>query len=524
MDSGVAVPGVVYDDSLGGYGLSVAVRLDDDQGRPWAWPGRCFRPAGSCARPRTPRGSAPGSVSVWSRGAAALLYSSKPFRFHEDVSERPFFRNAQGERGFFLVKEGGRPTVAAFATVRADRKLKDADWILFSFQDEAEILGPMFLLRRAVAAAFGVMALVWISVALFLSRSMLRSVDRLQVAARAVADGDLSRRVEETGRDELADLGRSFNQMTSALLASRRELEQEKEFVTAVLRNSYDGIAVVALDGAVQFFSPGMERLFGCSAEEALSMEALADRAFRDPAERREALAQWREDAAMEGDPPARVFLIAHSDGSMRWCRLKFSHMPDGAMVVNGQDITENKLAEQHIEYLALHDALTGLPTRRLFQDRLQQAMASARRRKTQTALLYVDLDRFKLVNDARGHDAGDAVLRVAAERLTGSLRASDTVARLGGDEFAAILPDVEDREHAAGVAAKIIRNLIRVVVTAHGEFFIGASVGISFFPEDGGEEEELIRAADKAMYVAKGRGGNTYCFSTECADSSGWA
>ena len=176
-------------------------------------------------------------------------------------------------------------------------------------------------------------------------------------------------------------------------------------------------------------------------------------------------------------------------------------------------DITEQKLAEAQIRHLALHDPLTGLPNRALFHDRLGQALAHAKRRGGRVALLLLDLDRFKEVNDAFGHDAGDALLREVTGRLARRLRGCDTAARLGGDEFGVILPGVSGAGSTAGVAGAIAAAMAEPV--AHGGGLVGAttSIGAALFPDDAETPVELLKSADLALYEAKARGGEGYVF-----------
>lgn len=180
-----------------------------------------------------------------------------------------------------------------------------------------------------------------------------------------------------------------------------------------------------------------------------------------------------------------------------------------------GRDITEQRQAEERIRHLAHHDPLTGLPNRLLLHDRVGHAIAVAERSGRKIAMLYIDLDRFKHVNDSLGHAAGDRLLCAAAERLTACTRRSDTVARVGGDEFAVVLDDVEHSEDAALVAAKVLEELARPFGFGGHEVSVTPSVGVSVYPQDGADVEALLRNADAAMYQAKQAGGNTYQFFT---------
>ncbi len=189
-----------------------------------------------------------------------------------------------------------------------------------------------------------------------------------------------------------------------------------------------------------------------------------------------------------------------------------------GAMV----DITERKRAEEKLAQLAQFDALTGLPNRALFRDRLEQAVARARRERWLTALAFIDLDRFKEINDTLGHAAGDALLQSVAQRLRSCLREGDTVARLGGDEFTAILEDLQSANDLPLLAQKIIAALEQPVVHAGREIVDGASIGYALYPEDGEDVETLLTHADTAMYRAKSEGGSAYQrFAADMAEAA---
>lgn len=169
-------------------------------------------------------------------------------------------------------------------------------------------------------------------------------------------------------------------------------------------------------------------------------------------------------------------------------------------------DITEHKLSEERIQHLAHHDNLTDLPNRILFNDRLNQAIHLAKRDSREFALLYIDLDRFKTVNDSLGHAAGDELLKSVAKRIRDEVRESDTVARVGGDEFTVILSDIAKRDDAQTVAEKIASAIAAPFqIGSNGASVgVGASIGIAVYPSEGQDANELVKAADSAMYGAK--------------------
>ncbi|WP_051207255.1 putative bifunctional diguanylate cyclase/phosphodiesterase [Saccharospirillum impatiens] len=171
--------------------------------------------------------------------------------------------------------------------------------------------------------------------------------------------------------------------------------------------------------------------------------------------------------------------------------------------------------AEARIQYMAHHDELTGLPNRALLLDRIDGAIESARRRQSRTAVLMIDLDRFKHVNDSLGHQTGDVLLKEVAGRLNRCVRSSDTIARLGGDEFVICLPDIGFDTTASTVAAKVMHELEALFYVRNQTLKLGASIGISLFPEDGDSANDLLRTADTAMYSAKKSGRGQYCYFT---------
>ncbi|HYN12915.1 MAG TPA: EAL domain-containing protein, partial [Burkholderiales bacterium] len=177
---------------------------------------------------------------------------------------------------------------------------------------------------------------------------------------------------------------------------------------------------------------------------------------------------------------------------------------------------TQLQEAQARAQHLADHDALTGLPNRRLLEDRLTQALALSHRNRQQTAVMFVDLDRFKTINDSLGHAVGDSLLKEISKRLVNQLRTGDTICRIGGDEFVVVLPEVKRPSDIAQVAQKVNEQLSVPVTIEERELFVTSSIGIAVFPDDGRDAETLIRNADAAMYHAKELGRGNYQFFTE--------
>ncbi len=225
-------------------------------------------------------------------------------------------------------------------------------------------------------------------------------------------------------------------------------------------------------------------------------------------------LADVESGEALSAEQDYRVLL---PDGEVRWVHTKaeMEYHDTGPLRMTGvlQDISERKRFEQKLSEMASFDALTGLPNRNLLNDRLGQALAHAQRNEGLMAVGFVDLDRFKVINDTLGHDAGDELLKEIARRLSGTLRSCDTVARQGGDEFVVVLTDLTRPEDATIVAQKLLEALVPPVTLNGREIVPGASLGFAIYPQDGDSLQALLMSADKAMYAAKQAGRGQYRF-----------
>jgi diguanylate cyclase (GGDEF)-like protein/PAS domain S-box-containing protein len=237
-------------------------------------------------------------------------------------------------------------------------------------------------------------------------------------------------------------------------------------------------------------------------------------------------LARQRAAARLRGEPMLSRYelKLRRKDGSFRWVDFSGSVIEFGgqpASLGTAFDITQRKSVEEQIKNIAYHDSLTGLPNRLLFYDRLLMAVAQAHRLGQRLAVLFLDLDRFKLINDSLGHSLGDRLLQAVSERLGACVREGDTVARLGGDEFTLLLPGVARAVDVAKIAEKILEALRQPLVLEGRELFVTSSMGISLYPEDGDDPETLVKNADTAMYRAKDQGRDTYQLYTPAMNAT---
>lgn len=287
---------------------------------------------------------------------------------------------------------------------------------------------------------------------------------------------------------------------------SERALRQAEEKYRSIFERAVEGIFQSTLDGRLIDVNPAMVKLFGYdSAAEMTSLENMRERLMPDEAERQ----QYLEILNRDGIVANFEFRACRKNGEIIWCsessRLV---MPEdgGQQLIEGvlEDISKRKRTEMELKHLATMDSLTKIPNRHLFFDRLEHTLAAAKRYGTRPAVLFVDLNEFKEVNDTHGHQAGDELLRMVAERLHNRIREADTLARLGGDEFGVLLTGVDSEEGALTVARNLMDVLKAPFEIKGASVSVGATIGISFYPEDGKDGVTLISRADAAMYGSK--------------------
>ncbi|HVM02361.1 MAG TPA: EAL domain-containing protein, partial [Acidimicrobiales bacterium] len=310
----------------------------------------------------------------------------------------------------------------------------------------------------------------------------------------------------------LAGLALDRAELAARDRAARAQLAEQRALLAEAQSTARLGSYRWDLASGEVSWSDEMHRLLGYAPGEVRDFgAAFASRLHPDDAAA--VHAAWR--AARRGSPPSDLeYRIVLPGGEPRWVhsRVELVRGTDGAplrLVGTLQDVTDRKRAEEAISFQALHDSLTGLPNRRLFLERLAMAMAARDHRRSGVAVLFVDLDRFKWLNDSLGHAAGDELLVEVASRLRASVRAGDTVARFGGDEFVILLEEMSGVAAAERLAARFVADLARPAVVAGEETMVTVSIGVAYSPPGGADDtpETLVRDADAAMYRAKDRG-----------------
>ena len=461
-------------------------------------------------------------LALHADGARLHITSLKPIRPEnraDDWEAEALARFEAGEREVLALVEGGEQGRGPVHRYMAPLLVREPclqchaeqGYVLGDIRGGISVTMPaeVLIARRDQLRTRAVFAYVLAGLlAAGLVHGLLRA-NRRHVAQVRCINAEQERLIERrTG--ELAEANRRLAGEVELHRRSEQRLAASESRYRAIFDSAAEGIMLTDAALRIVQVNPAFSEITGYMAEEVLG---------RTPS----MLGSGRHDPAFFGDLLATLLATGRWQGEV-WNRRKDGDLyvqwmsavrigevdaPEG-FVATMTDITSRKQTEEKLRFRANHDALTGLPNRRLFEDRLQSAIASALRHGERFALMLVDLDRFKGVNDRFGHLAGDALLVEVGRRLQRCVRASDTVARLGGDEFAVILGEVGGREDAAEVAARICASMSEPFELGEGVAQIGASVGIALGPQDDADAEELQRRADAALYTVKhgGRGG----------------
>jgi len=419
---------------------------------------------------------------------------------------------ANEKKGGYLIELDQRKNrlLIGFNHSKGYRDFPGLGWIALVVQDVQTAFAPIERLKLLlIGIGTGISCLVIIT-SVVLTQRMTGPILKISKLAQLVAQGDFEVRAEHASRDEIGYLAGIFNRMVQDLKKQRAQLV-DKDYVDSILANMINSLIVIDSAAIIKKVNRASLDLLGYSEEELIDQpiqliltEELPFKGAR------------LEDLVKKGLMRNVETTYLSKDGKKIPVLFSWSMLHDSGNRIQGiicvaQDITQRKLAEDRLNYLANHDPLTGLPNRTLLIDRLNQLLTRSQWNKRSVAVLFLDLDHFKRINDTLGHEVGDLLLKKVAERLTPGLRGGDTVARIGGDEFVLILSDVATSDDIAKVCQKIIDALAKPVELESQQLFITASIGISVFPNDGQDAETLLKNADTAMYRAKDQGRNNY-------------
>ena len=436
------------------------------------------------------------------------VFQREPFDpGHVETRYAPLFDQAVQGKTATLFDDKAR-TLTAFVPISTEKEclachgyehspLRGVFKLSVSTEKAEERIAQM---HHSLWAISGVLALV-LGVAMWLTMrfSVIRPVGQLRDAIMRVSHGERGVKVPLVRKDELGEVAQQFHTMQDALADSEARIR-------AVMDNVLDAVIMIDEVGTIESANPATGRLFGYEMNELIGANVRILMPPPDSVRHGDYIHRYLVSGRSQAIGITRELAGQRRGGSLFPIELSLSEMWIGGrrhFVGILRDITERKQQTALLEYQALHDALTNLPNRSLLYDRLNQAILGAERQDKPLALVFMDLDRFKEINDTLGHHVGDQLLKQVAERVLATVRESDTVARLGGDEFAVLLPTA-DVEHAKQIAEKIIRAMEQPFNIDEHELSIGGSIGIAMFPDHGTDQATLMKHADIAMYSAK--------------------
>ena len=356
--------------------------------------------------------------------------------------------------------------------------------------------------------------IIWLFVRILIVKNIARPVRNLQLAMADIQrSGDLSRRVEvDRNNSDISEMAHSFNVLVATLQHANKRLD----LFAQVFENSGEAILITDAERHIVAINPAFTQITGYTREEVINKNPkLLSSGRQTPEFYRDMWKSINETGRWHGEIWNR-----RKDGEIfpEWLSIGTVRDEKG-VVINYisifTDITHRKESERHIQFLAHYDSLTRLPNRVLFGDRVQQALASSRRTGKRVALLFLDLDRFKSINDSLGHLAGDQLLQSVATHLKACVREMDTICRQGGDEFMILLTEIDRAEDAAHVAQKIVAAMSEPHLVGNSSLIVTFSIGISLYPDDAPDSPAMIKNADAAMYHAKEKGRNNFQFFT---------
>jgi len=428
----------------------------------------------------------------------------------------------QGQEGLARVElalQAGRPYAMAFVDMRMPPGWDGVQTIERLWQVDSD-------LQVVICTAFSdhswddVFAKLDLRDRLVILKKPFDAIEVLQLASALTAKWQMAQDaalkmsgLEEAIRARTRELS-AANEALQLDIVQRTRNEAELKLAASVFHNTMDGVMILDPARCIVSINPAFTDITGFGAEHVVGRSADMLRCERQGLDFYREM--WRT-LEREGRWCGELWNQRRAgEPFLAWLNIVMVPGPAGRperYVSVFHDITEVRLNEERIRHLAFHDALTGLPNQSLLHDRLEQAISAARRDRTRLGVMFIDLDRFKAVNDSFGHDSGNALLKTLADRLRACVRESDTVARMGGDEFVVLLRDVEEPPNFGLVAQKIIARLSMPVTLDEHAMQVGASIGIACFPDDGLSLVDLMKHADAAMYSAKEAGRGTYRF-----------
>lgn len=425
----------------------------------------------------------------------------------------------QSGSGYLQVKwNDGKTYLVGIARSTGYREYPGLGWVSLVRQEASTAFAPARKLQQHILLVGSTTGILFAWLGWLMAARIARPISRISQAADQIAAGDLSIDIPtQTGDGEVAHLSTAIHGMVENLtheIKQRKQAEQALRLSAKVFENNTEAILITDAKMNIVMVNHAFTEITGYYIEEVLGKNPKLLSSGRHSKEFFEAFWQslitkdlWRGEI-WNKRKNGEIFPEWVTVSVLRDEHLQITHY-----IAIYLDISERKKEEERINYLANYDVLSGLPNRHLLADRIEQALSSAQRHSSKVAVLFIDLDRFKNINDSLGHDIGDALLKQVAVRLKSCLRRTDTIARQGGDEFVAVLTELESANEVIFAAEKMIESLQEKFTLDDYQLSITPSIGIGIYPDDGKTSVELLRNADLAMYRAKESGRNNFQF-----------
>lgn len=407
------------------------------------------------------------------------------------------------------------------------RFLPELGWIVASSSYLDEVYAPLRTLRTIILVAVLLTLLLTLPLSYSLGISISRPLTALMARMRDADRGDLSVRADENARGEVGALSTHFNRYMDRLEDFRDELrgeidertraEQRLRLYEKVFENALEGISITDKSGVMVAVNPAFTTITGFTPEEVIGKNP---RVLKSDRHAQEFYGEMWTTLKARGAWHGEIWNRRKNGESYPEILSISAIRDDDGEIANYvavfHDISDMKHKEEQLAHHLYHDGLTGLPNRVLVLDRLNMAISHANRTGTKVAILFLDLDNFKKINDSLGHAQGDTLLKAVAERLVALYRDEDTVARQGGDEFLVVVVDVHEEREVVDLAEGLLRVFEEPFVLKGQELFITPSIGVTLYPDDGQDAASLVKNADMAMYQSKAKGRNGYFFFTQ--------
>ena len=459
-------------------------------------------------------------VLLLSKGGLVLAGPEKARSKLEEIAPATWKAISAGNKKDTLLDKwnNGKEYLVGYAHDAGYRDYPGIGWTAVVRQDSATAFAPARALQQRILWVGIGLGLLFTLIGALMARRIAQPISRIAAAADKVAAGDLQYEAPQfAGDGEVAHLSTAIHTMVNSLtweIIERKNAEEQLKLSAAVFANNSEAIVITDAHNNIMRVNAAFTRISGY---ELADVAGKNPRIFASGKTTREFYHDmWTNFLKDDGWSGEIWNKRRNGETYPEWLILSLVR-DDADKVINHiaiySDITERKKEEDHVQFLASHDALTSLPNRLLLTDRITQALSMAERSAAKVGVLFIDLDHFKNINDSLGHDIGDDLLKQVAERMLKCSRRADTIARTGGDEFVAVLPEIGSENEAAFVAEKIIEAFCEKFVVGPHHLTITPSIGISMYPDDGNDSVTLLRNADMAMYRAKEVGRNTLQF-----------